>query len=163
MIKHRPKTKYDEQAERFLAMNNLRMHIAFAGYVAPPWADEMPKPKKPLPNSRWSIVVFEMDPSFQIRRKVQFDFYTDTEPDSITGGQCTYPPVKPRPYDILACCGLEISIPETFSEFCAEAGFDFERCQAHAKKLRAFFKPKELLALSELGAVRTGESRKEIR
>jgi hypothetical protein len=59
----------------------------------------------------------------------------------------------PTAYDVLACCGSDLSCPDTFEEFCAEYGYDqdsrkasatFKVCSAFGAKLRAFFDSEEM-------------------
>lgn len=61
----------------------------------------------------------------------------------------------PTAYDVLACCGSDLSCPDTFEEFCAEYGYDtdsrkalatFRRCSAFAAKLQNFFDTEEMRA-----------------
>lgn len=65
----------------------------------------------------------------------------------------------PSPYDVLACISSDACTPETFADWCAEYGDDtdsikalqtFRRCNAFAKRLRAFFTPAELEQLAEI-------------
>lgn len=63
------------------------------------------------------------------------------------------------PYDVLACISCDVHTPETFEDYCGEFGGNkdslrelqtFRRVSAFAKRLRQFFTPEEIEALTEI-------------
>lgn len=168
------KTEYDTQAETFLSTNNLRLRITLSDSKPAPWQESktchtcngtgkqekgwpMGKPgkcgfcygtgKKQSPAGHHYRVTL----SATGRKRVTFDFW-----DSINAAEKG---TTPTPYDILACISGDAYCPETFSDFCAEYGYDedsikamqtWKRADSFAQRLRAFFTATELQQLSEI-------------
>ena len=66
---------------------------------------------------------------------------------------------RPSAYDVLACISSDSYCSDTFSEWCADFGYDtdsrkslatFKRCRRLAKKINSFFNADELAALWEI-------------
>jgi hypothetical protein len=85
-------------------------------------------------------------------KRLTFDFWSSIK-DAEDGIKTV------TPYSVLACISGDAYTPETFADFCAEYGYEsdsikalqtFRRCNAFAKRLRAFFTPAELEQLQEI-------------
>lgn len=148
--------EYDIQATQFLASNGLKLRATLSDTKAPAWIkgekhghhyrvqiwregrthwNATDKPAKVVPSPR----------------RLTFDFWGSIA-DAESGK-------APTPYDIIACISSDAYTPETFEDWCSEYGYDsdslnalqtFRRCNAFAKRLRAFFTPAELEQLSEI-------------
>lgn len=149
-------SKYDQLATDLLNKLGMGIDIQNAGQAPAPWVEEHTVGGKPLPTFRWAITISRRLPvgkgegiSFKESRLL-FDFFTHKEIENRNGDKF---PERPTNYDILACIGMDATVPETFEEFCADFGYDedsrkaektYKQCAAHTKKLRAYFSPEEL-------------------
>ncbi len=133
-------SEYEAQADEFLNKFGMTFKAAWKSRKAPSWA------KDGIHGDHYRVT---------IKRKtggsLTFDFWGSLH-DKRQGKH-------PNAYDVLACISGDLYCPETFSEFCAEYGYDddsreaertFKTASAFMRKLRDFFQDEEIEALSEI-------------
>lgn len=135
-------SEYDQQAESFLAKFGIKFRATLSDSKPAPWRDG-----KGREGHHYRITL-----SKGAQGHVVFDFWgsiADTESGK----------TELSAYDVLACISSDVNCPETFEDFCSEYGESadsikalqtFRRASAFGKRLRAFFTPEEIEALSEI-------------
>ena len=136
-------SKYAEQAENFLKVNNLQFRATqTAANACPPWDDE-----RHIHGDEYQITISRKG----VSGRLSFRFWNSL--NDVQNGN------EPNAYDVLSCVSSEAYTPETFRDFCAEYGYDedsrkaektFKRADRFAHRIRAFFSEKELEAVSEI-------------
>jgi hypothetical protein len=140
--------EYTRQAEKFLTDNGIKFRATLSDSKTPAWKTAGEK------HGHHYRVTLSRSKRPQGSRpdRLVFDFWGSIA-DAEKGE------TKVSAYDVLACISGDVHCPETFADFCAEYGDNedsikalqlFRRCSAFAKRLRAFFTPKEIESLSEI-------------
>lgn len=137
-------SKYDEQAEKFLANFGLTFRAEYLDTAAPPWGAE-------VHGDRYRVTLRRTDRTARPGR-ISFPYWGSAS-DAQAGR-------SPTPYDVLACLSSDIACPDTFEDFCYDFGYDEDSRAAEATyrsvarfaaRLRAFFSDEaEREALSEI-------------
>ena len=132
--------EYDQQAEHFLTSNGVKFRATLSDTKAPAWSDGGKH------GHHYRVMLSKP------AKRLVFDFWS-----SIADAEKGIKTVTP--YDVLACISGDAYTPETFADFCGEFGYEtdsikalqtFRRCNAFAKRLRAFFTAAELEQLQEI-------------
>jgi hypothetical protein len=133
--------EYHEQANKFLQMHGIKFRATLKDTKTPAW-------KQANEKSGHHYRVTLSKPG----KRIVFDFWGSIA-DAESGKKNIHA------YEVLACISGEINCPESFEDFCAEYGYEsdsiralqtFRRCNAFAKRLRAFFADDEAEKLSEI-------------
>jgi hypothetical protein len=132
--------EYDQQAEQFLTANGIKFRATLSDTKTPAWSDNGKH------GHHYRVTLSKP------AKRLTFDFWSSIK-DAEDGIKTV------TPYSVLACISGDAYTPETFKDFCAEFGYEpdsikalqtFRRCNAFAKRLRAFFTPAELEQLQEI-------------
>ena len=152
-------SSYDLQAKTFLESAQLKIKVTpypDEMQSAPSWADDVkPRYSKFAHGTRYRITISgEGKPRYPV---LSFDFWgsiADREKN-----EKAFHKSKPSAYDVLACISSDSYCSDTFSDWCADLGYDtdsrkslatFKRCRKFAKKINSFFNAGELAALREI-------------
>jgi hypothetical protein len=136
------KSEFDIQAETFLAKNNLAITITYLDNHPPRWDSDN------YDHNRYRVTLRRKDAD-----KARFVFFFwDSLANSNKG-------VKPSAYDVLAAISSELTLYDSFADFCGEFGYDQDSIKAsqiwkaydrQSRKLNDFLTETEKQELEEI-------------